>query len=74
MKCRSSSNTDYWRETMRTYENDQVQTSLEGIWGDTERRSPPYDRTYHDWAYARAATLREARKRGLDISVTGLGT
>jgi len=74
MKCRSSANTGYWRETLRTYTDDQVAISLEGIWEDRGRRVPPYDSVYHDWAYARAATLREARKRGLDISVTGLGT
>jgi hypothetical protein len=74
MKCRSSANTGYWRETLPTYTNEQVQTSLSSIWRETGRRSPPYDRTYHDWAYARAVVLREARKRGLDISVTGLGT
>lgn len=35
---------------------------------------PLHERNYHDWAQFRAATLREARKRGLDISATGLGT
>ncbi len=35
--------------------------------------NPKEGRSYHDWTDYRAATLREARKRGLDISVARLG-
>lgn len=65
-----------WRNSVEGWSDDFVKSELRRAWveGAQYFHSPLNRRNYHDWANFRAATLREARKRGLDISVTGLGT
>lgn len=69
-----------WRDELPDYDDDIVEEELEYAWGRNEyrkidpQRDPDKSLHYHDWANYRSATLREARKRGLDISITGLGT
>lgn len=61
---------------MNGWDDDYVDSELVRAWVQNihYKTHPLNERNYHDWANFRAATLREARKRGLDISVTGLGT
>lgn len=75
MSCIAES-AESWRNQMDGWSDDFVASELHRAWveGAQYRHSPLNRRNYHDWAQFRAATLREARKRGLDLSVTGLGT
>ena len=63
----------FWRKEGQGFTDELVANELSRAWMGSFK-GPPYNRTHHDWAYFRAATLREARRRGLDLSAAGLRT
>ena len=67
-----------WRDQMDRGDDAYVAKELERAWNWNGKYLPFHkdkrESTHHDWTNFRQATLREARRRGLDISVTGLGT
>lgn len=76
MPCVSPS-AESWRLNMPEWDDEHVEKELKRAWVEGEVRiknNAGRTRIYHDWTCFRAATIREARKRGLDLPVTYLGT
>jgi len=68
MECRSPCLEEH-RENMENYADEDVLDELERAW-EHPRREETGDWQRQDWSTFRAITLREARRRGLDLSVT----
>lgn len=64
---------EHWRDRLKETDDAQVAEELRIAWDSSYKKylGPPYEETHHDWTHYRAITLREARKRGLDLSVAG---
>lgn len=60
-----------WRLRVPAMDDAELAENLERAWMDHLYNTPDGSRPYHDWTHYRAITLREARKRGLDLTVTG---
>lgn len=75
MECVAPSG-EYWRNQMAKSDDDNVQRCVNIAWsvGNDNHIGPPYSEVHHDWVVYRATTLREARKRGLDLSCVRLRT
>lgn len=62
-----------WEERHFPHRSDAgIQRDLEWVWGTVRPVGRPYGRYHHEWTAARTAILREARRRGLDLSVVKL--
>lgn len=67
---------EYWRKKMRDGVDDaELAYDFNWLWLESRNEvGPPYGSSHHDYTAARAITLREARKRGFDLSIAKLGT
>lgn len=77
-ECTSPQKRSYWMKVLSGYTDERISEWLATTTRETkafrERRSRRNIRSRHDWTIAHACTVREARRRGLDISITGLGS
>lgn len=76
MSCSIPANVT-WREKVPNMDDIALAANLRRAWDNVTDpfsgmcKVPDGSQAYHDWTHYRAITLREARKRGLDLSVTG---
>lgn len=63
-----------WRQRVLGWDDVMCSKELKRAWFMRPHASTTNKWVLQDWAQFRAATLREARKRGLDLSVVELGT
>lgn len=56
-----------WDKSFPDHDDEEVERLLNWAWC-RPRPEKPGDRNYQEWAAARAGLLREARRRGLDLS------
>lgn len=61
---------EFWKDMMKDATDEKVATEFAYAWkpGNDHNIGSPYGQSHHDWTLYRAITLREARKRGFDVS------